>query len=52
MVERNGKIKGIKINERKSGTERFICLGDFTPALSLKKGEGDNVDNLDESFFD
>jgi hypothetical protein len=46
------KIKGIKLTERKSGTERFICLGDLTPALSLKKGEGDNVDNLDESFFD
>jgi len=46
------KIKGIKITERKSGTDRYIRLGDLTPALSLKKGEGENVDNLDESFFD
>ncbi|OGU85861.1 MAG: hypothetical protein A2279_07275 [Stygiobacter sp. RIFOXYA12_FULL_38_9] len=35
------KIKRIKLTERKSGTERFICLGE------LKK-----LDNLDESFFD
>jgi len=35
------RIKGVKISERKSGVERFVCLGD------AKK-----LDNLDESFFD
>jgi ribosomal protein S18 len=34
------KIKGIRITERKSGSERFILLGE-----SVK------VDELDESFF-
>jgi hypothetical protein len=40
-LKETAKIKGIKINERKSGTERFICLG-----------EPKKLDNLDESFFD
>ena len=40
-LKETAKIKGIKINERKSGIERFICLG-----------EPKKLDNLDESFFD
>jgi len=51
-LKETAKIKGIKINERKSGTERYIRIGDLTPTLSLKKGEGGKMDNLDESFFD
>ena len=35
------KIKGIKINERKSGIERYVRLGD------VKK-----VDDMDTTFFD
>ncbi len=46
------KIKGIKITERKSGTDRFIKLGDLTPTPLLKKGEGLLKDNLDVSLFD
>lgn len=40
-LKETAKIKCIKVNERKSGTERFICLG-----------EPKKLDNLDESFFD
>ena len=35
------KIKGIKVTERKSGTERYICFGDL-----------EKVDELDATFFD
>ncbi len=40
-LKETAKIKGINVTERKSGTERFFCLG-----------EPKKLDNLDESFFD
>ena len=38
------KIKGVNLSERKSGTERFIIVGELESTSKM--------DNLDRSFFD
>ncbi len=43
-IKEAARVKGKKISERKSGTERFIKIGE-TEVL-------DKLDNLDRSFFD
>ena len=44
------KVKGVKINERKSGTERYITVGELETANEMDTLPP--ADKLDKSLFD